>query len=161
VADAEALALIGAATFMATFAEVHTGAEIAAHCRNEHSAAAYARLVGAGAEAWLVETATAAPVGYAVLAPADLPGQRDGDLELKRIYLLPGYHGGGAGADLMRMVVDRARERGAARLLLGVYSANGRALAYYRKHGFVRIGEHRFFVGATGYDDFVLALPLV
>ena len=44
-ADADALALVGAATFLETFASVHTGAEIVAHCREEHSAAAYARML--------------------------------------------------------------------------------------------------------------------
>ncbi len=160
-ADAEALALIGAASFLATFAEVHTGVEIAQHCRSEHSVVAYERLLQAPADAWLVETtATAAPVGYALLGDADLPGCRNGDLELKRIYLLPGYHGTGAGAELMQRVLERARERGAKRLLLGVYSGNARALAYYRKHAFQKIADHRFFVGETGYDDVVLALQL-
>lgn len=45
-ADAKALALIGAATFLETFAEVHTGAEIVAHCEAEHSVSAYERLLG-------------------------------------------------------------------------------------------------------------------
>ena len=48
-ADAEALALIGAASFLATFAEVHTGVEIAQHCRSEHSVVAYERLLQAPA----------------------------------------------------------------------------------------------------------------
>ncbi len=160
-ADAEALALIGAATFLETFAIVHTGAEILAHCRSEHSAAAYSRLIGPECDAWILETAaTAAPLGYAMLTTADLPGQSAGDLELKRIYVLSRFHGDGAGAELMRRVVTRARERGAERLLLSVYSGNERALAFYRKQGFAKIGDHRFFVGETGYLDFVLALQL-
>jgi ribosomal protein S18 acetylase RimI-like enzyme len=159
--DADALALVGAATFLETFAPVHTGDEIVAHCRNEHSAAFYARLLGPECDGWILETAaTQAPVGYAVLTPADLPGQAAGDLELKRIYVLSRYHGSGAGPELMRRVVERARERGAARLLLSVFSENLRAIAFYEKQGYRKIGEHRFFVGETGYLDLVLALPL-
>ncbi|MFY7960245.1 MAG: GNAT family N-acetyltransferase [Elsteraceae bacterium] len=159
--DAEALALVGAATFLETFAPVHTGAEIVDHCREEHSAEAYCRLIGPTSDAWLVETAaTAAPVGYALLTAAELPCAAPEDLELKRIYVLSRLHGGGAGAALMRLAVARARERRAARLLLSVYSENDRALAFYRKQGFAKVGDHRFCVGATGYLDFVLALPL-
>ena len=60
----------------------------------------------------------------------------------------------------MRRTVVRARERGAKRLLLSVYCDNERALAFYRKQGFEKIGDNRFFVGETGYLDFVLAMPL-
>ena len=159
--DADAFALIGAATFLATFADVHTGAEIIEHCTLEHSVTSYSRLLCPPTDAWLVETAeTAAPVGYAVLTEPELSASTDGDLELKRIYLLPSYQGTGAGAALMQTVIDRARGRGAKRLVLGVYSGNARALAYYSKHGFTRIGDHRFQVGAAFYDDFILALPL-
>ena len=160
-ADADVLALVGAATFLETFAPVHTGAEIVDHCREEHSPDAYRRLIGPSSDAWIVESVpTAAPLGYALLTEADLPGGAPGDLELKRIYVLSRLHGGGAGAELMRLAVARARERRAKRLLLSVYSLNDRALAFYRKQGFEKIGDHRFYVGETGYLDFVLAAPL-
>jgi len=160
-ADADLLALVGAATFLETFAPVHTGAEIVDHCLAEHSAEAYRHLIVPESDAWIMETApTAAPVGYALLTSADLPGAAAGDLELKRIYVLSLLHGSGAGAELMRLAVARARERGAKRLLLSVYSENDRALAFYRKQGFEKIGDHRFFVGETGYLDYVLAAPL-
>lgn len=159
--DVDLLAIVGAATFLETFADVHTGAEIVAHCREEHSAAAYEGLLAKGADAWLIETrATAAPIGYAVLTPADLPGMQPGDLELKRIYMLAPLHGSGAAAALIREVTARAKARGATRLLLDVYSKNDRAIAFYRKYGFEKIADNRFFVGETGYDDWVLAAPL-
>lgn len=160
-ADADALALVGAATFLETFAPVHTGQEIVDHCRKEHSPEAYRRLIGPESDAWIVESVpTQAPLGYALLTAADLPGAAPDDLELKRIYMLSRLHGGGAGAALMRLCVARARERRAKRLLLSVYSLNDRALAFYRKQGFEKIGENCFFVGETGYLDFVLAAPL-
>lgn len=160
--DADLLALIGAASFLETFADVHTGQEIVAHCGAHHSASAYRALLAKGADAWLIETSTTqAPVGYAVLTDADLPGAaEDGDLELKRIYMLSRLHGTGAAAELMRLVVDRARRRGARRLLLDVYSKNDRAIAFYRKYGFAKIADVRFLVGGTGYDDIVLAADL-
>lgn len=160
-ADADLLALVGAATFLETFAPVHTAAEIVDHCRDEHSPDAYRRLIGPASDAWIVESVpTAAPLGYALLTGADLPGAAPGDLELKRIYVLSRLHGGGAGAELMRSCLARAQERGAKRVLLSVYSKNDRALAFYRKQGFEKISDHRFFVGETGYLDDVLAAPL-
>jgi ribosomal protein S18 acetylase RimI-like enzyme len=104
----------------------------------------------------------AAPIGYALLARPDLPGvPPDGDdLELKRIYVFSRFHGSGAAAALLEPVLARAEAGGAARLLLGVYAGNGRAIAFYRKSGFEPVGRRRFTVGDRAYDDVVLARPL-
>ena len=158
IADVKALALVGAATFLETFAEVHTAGEITAHCEAEHDTSTYEAFFQTGSDVWLIETVTTgAPVGYAVLTEPDLPSQQLGDLELKRIYTLSRLHGSGAGLALLNASIARAEERGAHRLLLGVFSENPRAIAFYRKAGFERIGEHQFFVGETAYVDWILA----
>jgi diamine N-acetyltransferase len=159
--NVDALALIGAATFLETFAGVLDGSAIVAHCLKEHSAAAYQRYLAAGAEAWLAEADEGgAPIGFALLAAADLPGGDPAvDLELKRIYSLSRFHGTGLGSALMKTVITVATRR-TERLLLGVYAGNHRALAFYRKQGFEQIGERRFRVGTRDYDDLVLARNL-
>lgn len=157
--DVGALALIGAATFLETFADVLDGAAIVAHCERAHSRAAYEAYLDAGAQAWLAEVEPGqAPVGYALSAEPDLPGARESDRELKRIYSLSRFHGSGLGAALMTAAVEAAA--GHERLLLGVYARNARAIAFYRKHGFEPIGERRFDVGGKLYDDAVLARTL-
>lgn len=157
--DAAALALVGAATFLETFAGVLEGSAIVSHCERHHTAEAYRGLLMAGAKAWLAELQRGrAPVGFALLAQPDLPGAQAGDLELKRIYALSRLHGGGLGRALMSAAVAAAA--GSDRLLLGVYAGNARALAFYQRQGFTPIGERRFDVGGTLYDDIVLAKPL-
>ena len=54
--------------------------------------------------------------------------------------------------------VNHARAEGASRLLLGVYQGNERALAFYERMGFDKIGTRQFDVGGRIYDDWVLAL---
>jgi ribosomal protein S18 acetylase RimI-like enzyme len=157
------LALIGAATFLETFAGVLEGSAILTHCSREHSAQAYRRYLEGGACAWLAETkAGGAPVGFALVGTTDLPGSEPGgaDLELKRIYTLSRFHGSGMGFHLMLCAVDAAREQGASRLLLGVYAGNERAQAFYAKNGFQRIADRRFRVGDQEYDDIVFARAL-
>ncbi|MEI2454290.1 GNAT family N-acetyltransferase [Lysobacter firmicutimachus] len=162
--DAAALALAGAATFLETFAGILDGPDIVAHCRNQHAAALYQDwLADPQGAAWLAETALgAAPVGYALIAPPKLPlaDLAEDDLELKRIYLLSRFHGGGVGRELMRHAVEESHRRGARRLLLGVYAGNARALAFYARNGFRPVGERRFQVGANTYQDAILALEL-
>ncbi len=162
-ADSERLALIGAASFLDSYAAMINGDNIVTHTRQQHSAGAYRELLSQpGAAAWLAETHPhAAPVGYAVVSRPDLPVAHDaGDLELKRIYLLSAYQGDGTGAALMKLCTDHARQQGAQNLLIGVYSANLDAIGFYRHLGFSKIGDRQFRVGASIYDDDVMALPL-
>lgn len=158
-ADADALALVGQATFLESYAGQVDGQAIIAHCATQHSAQTYRDYFAKGARAWLVELAPgAAPIGYALTCPPELEQAQNGDVELKRIYVLSRFHGSGIAAALMDAVV--AASAGAQRLLLGVKNDNHRALAYYAKHHFAEIGTRRFTVGNKTYDDFVLARPL-
>jgi ribosomal protein S18 acetylase RimI-like enzyme len=45
-------------------------------------------------------------------------------------------------------------------LLVALWEGNGRAMAFYRRCGFERIGERPFTVGAMTHLDPLLALPL-
>ncbi|MBW3616641.1 MAG: GNAT family N-acetyltransferase [Proteobacteria bacterium] len=163
-ADAAALSLVGRATFLETFAGVLDGDGILEHCEAPHSAETYARWLGDGqSRLWLAEAAHGgAPIGYAVLSQPDLPAPdpTEGDLELKRIYLLSRFHGGGLGSRLMDMGIREARSMGRTRLLLGVYAQNDRAIGFYQRHGFSQVGVRRFRVGRREYDDAVMARAL-
>ena len=161
--DEEALALVGQATFLETFSGVLDGAAIVEHCRQAHSAAQYGRwLNDPGYTIWLAEvTAGEAPVGYAVLAPPDLPlADASRDLELKRIYLLGRYQGSGTGKRLLAKAMAHAKSVSAARMLLGVYAGNDSAMGFYRRQGFINLTERKFNVGGRTYDDHVLSLAL-
>lgn len=154
--DADALSLVGAATFLETFAGTLDGSAIAAHCRTAHSPSYYANARSNGARAWLAEAATGgAPIGFALAGLPDLPGMDRGDIELKRIYALSRWHGTGVGAALLRAVLAAYRDR--PRLILGVFHDNRRAIGFYRKHGFAEVATRQFDVGGTLYDDVVLA----
>lgn len=161
--DVRRLAQIGSATFLETFAGILDGDAIIDHCERAHIASTYLDYLTAGGQAWLAEVAPGdAPVGFALLTEADLPGAADdgSDAELKPIYVLSKYHGGGLGAALMNEAIAAARRAGARRLLLGVYAGNARARSFYRKIGFNEITSRRFRVGIKDYNETVFALPL-
>ncbi len=155
--DARALALLGAATMLETYAELIDGADILAHCENRHAAAVYAAwLADARVTIWIAHTARDAPIGYLVLMPATLPepDPHPDDMEVQRIYVLSRFHGTGIGHQLMGHAIA---ETGARRLVLGVLKRNERAVAFYRRQGFAEIGSRVFQVGSARFDDFVLA----
>jgi ribosomal protein S18 acetylase RimI-like enzyme len=101
-------------------------------------------------------------VGYVHLAsgPAPVTVEGPAPLELKRLYVARAWHGRGVAQALMDAALDAARARGARTLWLGVWERNPRAVAFYGKYGFTRVGEHTFLLGADPQTDWVLARPL-
>src|SRR3546814_275786 len=121
--DTAALALIGTATFLETFAGILDGDAIISHCAAAHSESAYRAYFAAGARAWLAELQPGGPpVGFALVGVPDLAAAGEGAIELKRIYSLSRFHGSGLGAALMNCAVtaaagyDRLLDRKSTRL---------------------------------------------
>jgi len=162
--DEHRLALVGAATFLESYAGVLPGDDIIAHCASKHSPVVYEDwLIGGEARIWLAEAEEGrAPVGYAVMTPPDLPlsDVSPKDAELRRIYVLHRFHKEQVGWALMKTALDAARRTGKRRMLVGVYGRNQRAIAFYERVGFTVVGERKFQVGATVHDDLILALGL-
>lgn len=157
--DTQALAHLGAATFLVSFANDHPGEALIEHLNTEYGVEFYsAKLADPDVDIVIGETPLGAPVGYVMLVPPEHPElQRPGDLELKRIYMLGPWQGGGNGQALMEQAFDIARLRGAKRLLLAVYEVNKRAIAFYERNGFICIGETVFMVGEVAFRDMVYA----
>ncbi len=161
--DAVRLSHIGIATFVESYTEVIDGEAMMGHCTRQHAPSIYESwLKDANAACWIAEyEATKAPIGYAVLCPPDLPVDfANGDVELKRIYVLSRFHGTGAGKHLIQASVSEAERRGAKQILLGTYQDNHRAVAFYNRHGFVQCGTRQFDVGGRLYDDIVMSRQL-
>jgi diamine N-acetyltransferase len=157
--DAEALGFLGAATFLATFAYDHPGNALIEHLKVAHSSAYYAaKLADPDVDIVLGETPLGAPVGYVMIAPPEHPAyQQPGDIELKRIYLLSAWQGGGNGRALLQQAFDIASTRGAKRILLAVYESNHKAVAFYERAGFTYVGETVFMVGDMPFRDMLYA----
>lgn len=157
--DAAALVLIGQATFLETYSDVLPGPHIIAHCKTAHSLALYqAWLADSSCQMWLAELQPGgAPVGFMVVAAPDLPMDvTAADLEIKRIYLLSKFQGGGVGRRMVDAAVAFGLERNAKRLLLGVYTKNLPAISFYQRAQFSVVGSRTFNVGGHNYDDHIM-----
>ncbi|MEP0390948.1 GNAT family N-acetyltransferase [Erythrobacter sp.] len=158
VDDAELLSLVSDATFLETFAHEIPGEAMLAHCREKHAPEFLARLLANGACGWLAEI-EGTPIGYALLIPRpELDAAIEGDVELKKIYVLSRFQGTGTAQRLFAEVLCAAA--GNKRLLLGVKDDNHRATSFYKRQGFEIIGTRRFDVGGALYDDLVFARDL-
>ena len=178
--DTDALALVGAATFLEAFTWMLPGVDIIAHCAKNHTADSYrAALTNPNTRITLAETAIGqTPVGYAMLTDPDLAGfaLQPGDIELKRIYLLSRFRSRryapvldatgqpqpdlSAGQALMNAAIADAESLGCKRLLLGTNENNQRACAFYRRNRFTEAGTRTFQVGSQRCCDLIFARPL-
>jgi len=159
--DAAKLSLVGGASFLETFANDHPGDALVDFVRDSHSIAAWQRALADDRLAiWIVEERAGAPIGYAVLAPAGLPGTTREDAELRRIYVLSKWHGTGIAQTMFQAAETEARAQGAQRLVLSVYTRNARAIRFYEKRGFVTIGQAAFAEFPIEFADNVMAKPL-
>ena len=157
-ADADKLSLVSDATFLESFAHEIPGDAMLAHCREKHAPKFLAALIEGGAKAWLGEI-NGTPIGYAILIPRpELDAAQEGDVELKKIYVLSRFQGTGTAQRLFAEVLHAAQ--GNKRLLLGVKDDNHRAISFYKRQGFEIIGTRQFNVGGELYDDYVFALNL-
>ncbi len=84
----------------------------------------------------LVAEWEAAPAGMASGTSPD--GERS--VELISMWVAPTARGRGVGDALVESVIEWAREQQASRVALAVFASNERALALYRRHGFLDIG---------------------
>jgi tRNA (guanine37-N1)-methyltransferase len=102
------------------------------------------------------------PMGYSMLVsgqPAHPHVSRvlrlEPTIELARFYVHPDHHGSGTSALLMALTLQAARATGAAGIWLGVSEENGRANAFYARHGFEQVGSKRFQIGEVWENDHV------
>ena len=156
--DRGALAELGRRTFSETFAHLYPPGDLSDFLDDAYGADRIrADLVRADRALWLVEAA-GAPVGYALAGSCDLPHPDVSASagELKRFYLLKAFQGGGTGGRLFAEVMAWLERDGPRDLWIGVWSENHGAQRFYARHGFEKVGEYGFRVGATVDREFIL-----
>ena len=165
--DATRLSQLGAATFRETFEGENTPDDMANYLAEAFTPARQAAEISDASGVVLLSerpdgSGTETLVGYAHIVSGVAPPAVQGSapMELKRLYVTRSWHGKGVAQALMEAVLDAARARGAKTLWLGVWERNVRAMAFYAKYGFARVGEHTFVLGSDAQTDWLLARPL-
>lgn len=82
-------------------------------------------------------------------------------IELSKFYVHPSQHGQGSSSHLMEASLEIAAQgTDAAGIWLGTNDRNARAVRFYEKHGFTRVGAKTFQLGRNVETDFVMERPL-
>jgi diamine N-acetyltransferase len=156
--DAEAVVDITRRNFTETFGHLYPPEDLAYFLCNVYSLDAHrVMLENPDYAIWLLEDRGRA-IGHAVAGPCGLPHPdvREGDGELKRLYLLQQAHNGGWGGQLFQAVLDWLERDGPRTLWIGVWSENLGAQRFYGRYGFEKVGEYLFPVGNTNDHEFIL-----
>lgn len=158
--DAAALAELGARTFTDTFGHLYQPDDLTIFLQN-HSAENWDReLTDPAFEVRLAER-DGELVGYVKLGPPHLPFEPRGEAaELRQLYVVEEVKGQGVADELIRWVIDRARDKRADHLYLSVFTENHRARRFYERHGFEPEGTYAFMVGNHADEDIVMRLKL-
>jgi len=158
--DAEALAKLGVQTFTDTFGHLYQPSDLELFLQN-HSPSNWVRELNDPAFEVRVAERNGKMVGYVKLGPPHLPFEPRGEAaELRQLYVVEEAKGQGIADELIRWVIDRARDLRADNLYLSVFTDNHRARRFYEKYGFEPEGTYAFMVGTHADEDIVMRLQL-
>ena len=161
--DVPALCRLGAATFRETYGPISDPREVDEYADENFTPDKVAAWFRKPCARTLLALAGDTPAGYAHLRHAKVPAcvaDRQA-IELSRLYLLGTAQGAGLGRAMMAAALAQAAELQARTVWLGAYDRNVRALAFYARHGFTRVGTHEFEFGGRIHHDPVLTRPVV
>ena len=160
--DAKALAEIAEATFRATFSAMNTAEHMELHCQTNYGEHTQAAEISNPEMVTLVSEYESRMIGYAQMrwgsAPSCVSANSPG--EIQRLYVVEDCHGKGIAQDLMNACIDEIKQRGSDAAWLGVWERNPRAISFYKKSGFVEVGDHTFSLGGDPQRDIIMVRPV-
>jgi diamine N-acetyltransferase len=159
VDDAAALSHFGATVFTDWYLPDNEPENVYAHVRETYNPQRQAEeLAEAGQWAILAHVGSEL-AGYGLVRMnRPCPGFDAPELaEIRRFYVARAWHGQGIAGALMQKVIQHGESSGAHGFWLTCWERNPRALAFYTKCGFVRVGDTTFTVGADVQTDHLMA----
>lgn len=162
LADAESLSDLAHRTFRETYAAQTDPGDLDAFLADAYRVDDVRDQLADERHRWLVVEDAGASVGFAHLVVGESvpPVKGERPVLLAEIYLERSQQGRGVGAALMQRCISEASWLGGDVLWLGVWEHNARAIGFYRKSGFVEVGDAPFTFGSEQQRDIIMSLPL-
>jgi ribosomal protein S18 acetylase RimI-like enzyme len=160
--DVVVIADIGARTFEASFGADNRLKDMQQYLALSFSPAYLESQLSDPASIFLLAYEDDRIVGYAMLRkskkPVSVPDPKP--IELVRFYVEADIIGKGYGSALMHVCLQEAQKNGHRTIWLGVWEKNQRAIRFYRKWGFTKVGTQEFVLGSDLQNDHILARPV-
>jgi ribosomal protein S18 acetylase RimI-like enzyme len=160
--DAERLNEAAARMFESTFGPDNTPEDMASYLASAFTFEKQRAELADPDRVALILDANGTVAGYATMHRGvrsdGVLGERP--VEIQRIYVDRDHHGTGAAKSLMDACVAQARQWKCDEVWLAVWERNARAIAFYKKSGFQRVGTQDFKLGSDLQHDHVMARNL-
>ena len=156
--DYSLVAAFGARTFEESYADSNSPSDLAEYLTfNFNETHIRAQLIDQ-ASLFLLAYLDDTLVGYSMLFAGDSPVELSATkpIELVRIYIDRNHAGMGYGSRLMEACLERVDEAGYDVIWLGVWEKNERAIDFYKKWGFKKIGLKEFVLGNEVQRDLIM-----
>lgn len=158
--DATRLAVLASQVWLHTYAWNGVSEDIAAYVLAELTPEKYGAMLREPATHVIVAEIGDSLVGFAVVKSGqDCPAGQGLTVELQTLYVQAHFLGQGIGRDLLLAAQAHARERSGQALWLTVNAQNARAIAFYDRQGYTKIGTTWFVLGEGRHENHVLVGP--
>ena len=157
--DVEALTAIAVATYVETWGDSYPPQELDEFLQTHYGVDAQREeLLHPQSAIWLLLDGDTSLAGYLAAGANTLPhaDAREGDIELKRLYVLAAYQNDGHGTRLMDTFIHWLDQPKRRTLWVGVWEENFAAQRFYARYGCEKAGEYDFIVGSTRDREFIL-----
>jgi ribosomal protein S18 acetylase RimI-like enzyme len=162
--DAEMVALLARITFAETFGYlfVEHRDDLRAYLDRTFAVDKIRRSLTQPVNRYWLGMVAELPVSFAKLKyPSPIPLAQEGNVaQLQKIYVLREFVGQGVGKPLIDAVLSDTVSRGADTVWLDVLKENARAIRFYKRRGFMYLGEDTYAIGAQAFAFHLMALRL-
>ncbi len=167
IQDAELLTKIGSTAFSAAFASQNTVEDMQIYLSEAYYPQKQLAELQAPQTRFLILEKDQEPIGFVKMVEFSPSDEREFVLDDKelltkkllqiaKIYLLPEFTGSGTGNLLMNESLLIAQDEGFEGVWLCVWEENPRAIRFYEKYGFRKIGKTEFLLGKSPQTDWVM-----
>ena len=160
--DSSLIADIGASTFEASFGANNRLEDMEQYLSLSFSKAHIEVQLAEPSTIFLLAYEDCKAVGYVMLRVSKKPMVVIGPkpVELVRLYIEEEIIGKGYGSALMNSCLKEAKKNGRRTIWLGVWEKNLRAIRFYEKWGFTKLGTKEFVLGSDLQNDHIMARPV-
>lgn len=160
--DVNLIAALGIATCYEAYFELDPSHDLADYCMRFFDPEVVREEIADPGSTHLVAECRGKAVGFVKMREGRMAECLAGAnaIEVQRIYVLERLKGNGIGRELLSAAMAVGREKGYAKLWLGVWDKNRAAQRFYEKLGMNNIGTTDFTDGKSNFVNFVYATDL-
>ena len=160
--EVELLRAISVQTFTETFAHQNSNSDMQKYVSEKLSIEQLSRELDTKGSFFYFLKLNSDIIGYLKLniGEAQTELKDNVSIEIERIYVLKEFNGKQFGHLLLAKAIEIAKEQHFQYIWLAVWELNLKAIAFYKKHGFVEFDKHTFQLGNDIQLDIMMKMNL-